>query len=58
MTDKETEIKQMARDICLLPRICENCEIPKINKGDCQARVYARRAYEKGWRKQEVRNGR
>lgn len=51
MTDAETEIKKMARDICLLPKRCENCEIPKINKGNCQARTYARRAYEKGWRK-------
>ncbi len=44
-------IEQMARDICLLPKRCENCEIPKINKGNCQARTYAKRAYEKGWRK-------
>ena len=48
----EDIIKQMARDICLLPKRCENCEIPKINKGECQARTYAKRAYEKGWRKE------
>ena len=51
MSNAETEIKQMARDICHLPRRCEECEIPKINKGKCQARTYAERAYAKGWRK-------
>lgn len=58
MNNAETEIKKMARDICHLPRRCEECEIPKINKGDCQARTYAKRAYEKGWRKQEVNHER
>jgi hypothetical protein len=48
----------MARDICHMPRRCEECEIPKINKGKCQARTYAERAYAKGWRKvAEERNG-
>ena len=53
----EDIIKEMARDICLLPKRCENCAIPKINRGACQARVYAKRAYEKGWRKPPKREG-
>jgi hypothetical protein len=50
MSDKE-QIAQMARDICHLPRRCEECEIGRIHKGKCQARTYAERAYAKGWRK-------
>jgi radical SAM protein with 4Fe4S-binding SPASM domain len=50
MSDKE-QIAQMARDICHLPRRCEECDIARINKGKCQARTYAERAYAKGWRK-------
>lgn len=45
------EIEEMARDICLLPRKCEECDIARIHKGKCQARTYAQRAYEKGWRR-------
>jgi hypothetical protein len=50
MSDKE-QIAQMARDICHLPRRCEECDIARIYKGKCQARTYAERAYAKGWRK-------
>ena len=52
-TDKRI-IKQMARDICLLPCACDHCQVQLTNKGNCQARTYAKRAYENGWRKQEV----
>ena len=52
MTNAETEIKKMARDICLLPCACDHCHIQRTNKGNCQARTYAKRAYEKGWRKE------
>ena len=58
MTNAETEIKKMARDICLLPCACDHCQIQRINKGKCQARIYAERAYAKGWRKQEVNHER
>lgn len=52
MTDTEkTVIEEMARDICHLPCRCEECDIARINKGKCQARIYAERAYAKGWRK-------
>jgi hypothetical protein len=52
MTNQETEIKKMARDICLLPCACDHCQIQRTNKGKCQARTYAERAYAKGWRKE------
>jgi hypothetical protein len=55
MSDKE-QIAQMARDICHLPRRCEECDIARVNTGKCQARTYAERAYAKGWRKQEENN--
>lgn len=58
MTNAETEIKKMARDICLLPCACDHCQVQMTNKGKCQARTYAERAYEKGWRKQEVNHER
>lgn len=52
MNDTEkTVIEEMARDICLLPCRCEECDIARIHKGKCQARTYAERAYAKGWRK-------
>lgn len=51
MTNADTEIKKMARDICLLPCACDHCQIQRTNKGNCQARTYAERAYKKGWRK-------
>lgn len=52
MTDTEKKaIEEMARDICHMPRRCEECDIARINKGKCQARTYAERAYAKGWRK-------
>jgi radical SAM protein with 4Fe4S-binding SPASM domain len=55
MSDSDKRaIEEMARDICHLPRRCEECDISRINKGKCQARTYAERAYKKGWRKQEV----
>ena len=58
MTNADTEIKKMARDICLLPCACDHCQVQMTNKGKCQARTYAERAYEKGWRKQEVNHER
>ena len=52
MTETEKKyIEEMARDICHLPRRCEECDIARIHKGKCQARTYAERAYAKGWRK-------
>ena len=52
MNDTEKiAIEEMARDICLLPRRCEECDIARIHNGKCQARTYAERAYMKGWRK-------
>lgn len=58
MSNAEIEIKKMARDICLLPCACDHCQVQMTNKGKCQARTYAKRAYEKGWRKKEVNHER
>ena len=42
MTDTEkTVIEEMARDICHMPRRCEECDIARIIKGMCQASTYA-----------------
>ena len=51
MSEKTQIIKEMARDICLLPCACDNCQVQLTKDGKCQARIYAERAYAKGWRK-------
>ena len=48
---EKTQIKEMARDICLLPCACDHCQVQLTKDGKCQARIYAERAYIKGWRK-------
>lgn len=51
---EEKQIKKMARDLCHLDLPCDLC----VANGDCKAMTYARRAYEKDYRKQsEVVDG-
>lgn len=45
---REKQIEEMARDLCHLDLPCDLC----VAKGDCKAMTYARRAYEKDYRKQ------
>ena len=48
------QIEEMAKDICHLPCTCDECTYPKYRKNidKCKAKVYAERAYKKGYRKQ------
>ena len=51
------QIDEMARDICHLNVSCEECTMLAKQMGQskdryCKAMQYAKRAYEKGWRKQ------
>jgi hypothetical protein len=51
--DREKQIEEMARDLCHLTCTCEECgNVAEVNKHRCKAKVYARRAYEAGYRKQ------
>ena len=55
----EKKIEEMARDICHLNVSCDECTMLAKQMGQskeryCKAMQYAKRAYEKGWRKQEV----
>jgi hypothetical protein len=46
-------IMKMAKDLCHLSCTCEECgNVAEIRKDKCQAKKYARRAYEKGYHKQ------
>ena len=50
--DKEKQIGEMARDLCRLSCTCEECQtVPSHKKDKCKAKVYAKRAYAKGYRK-------
>jgi hypothetical protein len=50
--DREKQIEEMARDLCHLTCTCEECgNVAEVNKHRCKAKVYARRAYEAGYRK-------
>ena len=47
------QIEEMARDLCRLSCTCEECQnVATQNKDKCKAKVYAERAYKKGYRKQ------
>jgi sulfatase maturation enzyme AslB (radical SAM superfamily) len=46
---RDKQIEDMARDICHLPRTCDECEICAINGYICQAKKYAERAVDKGY---------
>lgn len=49
----ENQIEEMARDLCHLTCTCEECgNVAEKNKHKCKAKVYARRAYDAGYRKQ------
>ena len=52
---REKQIEEMAKDICRLACSCEECLYPKYRKSTdkCAARMYAERAYNAGYRKQE-----
>lgn len=50
--DKEKQIEEMARDLCRLSCTCEECQtVPSHKKDKCKAKVYAKRAYDKDYRK-------
>lgn len=51
------QIEKLARDICHLNVSCDECTMLAKQTGQskeryCKAMQYAKRAYEKGWRKQ------
>ena len=48
---RDKQIEEMARDICHLPRTCDECEAGAINGYRCQSKKYAERAVDKGYRK-------
>lgn len=48
---RDKQIEEMARDICHLPRTCDECEVGAINGYRCQSKKYAERAVDKGYRK-------
>lgn len=47
------QIEEMARDLCRLSCKCEECQtVLTMKKDRCKAKIYAKRAYEKGYCKQ------